>query len=54
MREYIGMSEDSFNNHLSQLRKKGVLDKDNKITKVLTDNYPETDKMEINYKIIIR
>ena len=53
MREYISMSEASFNNHISQLKKKKVLSDTNRISKFIISNYPEGDTLDINYRIII-
>ena len=49
VRKSIGMSEASFNNHITMLRKKDMI-KDKFINKIILDNIKQ-DSIEVNYKI---
>jgi len=52
IRNYIKMSEPSFNNHIHQLRAKKAIIGDS-INPSITKNYPVANKLEINYKLTI-
>ena len=53
MRKSIKMSEASFNNHLVQLKKRGVISQDNQIAKFIISNLPKTKILEVTYTINI-
>lgn len=51
MCENLGISRDTFNTNLSILRKKGVLNKDNSLIKVLNIFPEEEFKFEVTFKL---
>lgn len=53
MRRSIKMSEASFNNHMVQLKKRGVITKDNQIAKFILDHLPTGKKLDITYNVNI-
>ena len=50
MRNLIGISEDSFNNNLSTLRKYGLLSKDNVLNKSLEIEFTDNFSLEFLFK----
>ncbi len=52
IREKIGMSEASFNNHLTSLRKKGFIEK-RRIHPLLLKGFPDNNPMSINFDITL-
>ena len=53
MRRSIKMSEASFNNHMVQLKKRGVITKDNQIAKFILDHLPTCKNLDITYHVNI-
>lgn len=51
MRDAVKMSEASFNNHISQLKKKKVIDNDGKLPKFITDLETQKEPLKIQYVI---